>query len=88
MTWLVLRGAPTPRGRELPAPDADALVIDEQAVPLVWRGHYVAALFAENRRSRRRQLENKGFEVVVLGENEASWAEPTSALAKLLGRSA
>lgn len=75
------------RGRELPPPDSEPLVIDEQAVSLVWRGHYVAALFAENG-ALTAKLENKGFEVVVLGENEASWAEPTSALAKLLGRSA
>jgi hypothetical protein len=62
-------------------------VIDQQAVALVWRGHYVAALFAQSS-DLASKLENKGFEVVILGENAAAWAEPTSALAKLLGRPA
>ncbi|MDC0743212.1 DEAD/DEAH box helicase [Polyangium mundeleinium] len=75
------------RGRELPSPDSEPLLIDEQSVTLVWRGHYVAALFAQNS-VLAAKLENKGFEVVVLGENDASWAEPTSSLAKLLGRPA
>jgi Lhr-like helicase len=73
------------RGRDLPSPDSEPLVIDGQTVALVWRGHYVAALFAANG-DLASKLENKGFEVVVLGENEAAWAEPTSALATLLGR--
>jgi len=75
------------RGRELPSPDSEPLVIDEQSVALVWRGHYVAALFADSSELAAK-LENKGFEVVVLGENQASWAEPASSLAKLLGRPA
>jgi len=75
------------RGQELPSPDSEPLVIDEQAVELVWRGHYVAALFAESV-DLTAKLENKGFEVVVLGDSEAAWAETTSSLAKLLGRSA
>jgi hypothetical protein len=70
----------------LPAPDAIPLVIDEDVVALVWRDHYVAALFAVNGELAGK-LDNKGFEVVMLGETEASWAEPTSYLAKLLGRS-
>jgi hypothetical protein len=73
------------RGCDLPSPDSEPLVIDEHAVTLVWRGHYVAALFAANS-AITSKLEDKGFEVVVVGENEASWAESTSALAKLLGR--
>ncbi len=60
-------------------------MIDEQPVALVWRNHYVAALFA-NESELSAKLENKGFEVVVLGESEAGWGEPTTALAKLLGR--
>ena len=62
-------------------------MINGQAVALVWRGHYVAAIFAESS-DLASKLENKGFEVVVLGESEAAWGEPTSALAKLLGRPA
>ena len=75
------------RGRGLPSPDSEPLVIDQQAVALVWRGHYVAAVFATSS-DLASKLENKGFEVVVLGENEALWAEPTSALANLLARPA
>jgi superfamily II DNA/RNA helicase len=74
------------RGRDLPSPDSEPLVIDECAVALVWRSHYVAALFVAHS-AITSKLEDKGFEVVVVGENEASWAESTSALAKLLGRS-
>lgn len=62
-------------------------MVDGQAVAPVWRGHYVAALFAQSG-DLASKLENKGFEVVVLGESEAMWAEPTSALAKLLGEPA
>lgn len=73
------------RARELPPPDSEPLVIDEQPVALVWRDHYAAALVsASNTLSAK--LEEKGFEVVVLGENDTAWGEPTSALAKLLGR--
>ena len=60
-------------------------MIDGQTVALAWRGHYVAALFEESG-SLAAKLENKGFDVVILGANEAAWAEPTSSLAKLLGR--
>jgi superfamily II DNA/RNA helicase len=74
-------------GRELPSPDAEPLVIDGKVVALVWRGHYVAALFAESS-DVASKLESKGFEVVILGENETLWAESTSELAKLLGRPA
>jgi hypothetical protein len=75
------------RGRELPSPDSEPLVMDGQAVAFVWRSHYVAALFAPSS-DLASKLENKGFEVVVVGETEAMWAESTTALAKLLGRPA
>lgn len=74
-------------GRNVPSPDSEPLVIDGQVVPLVWRGHYVAALFESNNELAGR-LERKGFAVVELGESEAAWAERTSALGKLLGRPA
>jgi len=61
-------------------------VIDGQAVPLVWRGHYVAGLFTAHS-ALATKLEDKGFEVVILGEDEAAWGEPTATLARLLGRS-
>lgn len=73
--------------RELPPPDSEPLVIDGQAVAFVWRGHYVAALLLESRELAGK-LQSKGFEVVVLGESEAEWAEPTATLSMLLGRPA
>jgi Lhr-like helicase len=75
------------RGRELPSPDSEPFVIDEQSVALVWRSHYVAGLFAESG-ALAAKLEDKGFEVVILGASQEAWAEPTMALAKLLGRPA
>ena len=35
-----------------------------------------------------RGLHAAGFEVVVLGSDQSAWSEPTTALAKLLGRPA
>ncbi|WP_080484150.1 DEAD/DEAH box helicase [Burkholderia cenocepacia] len=72
-------------GRELPIPDSEPLLINEQPVALVWRNHYVAALFADDG-ALSAKLEDKGFEVVMLGESELGWGEPTTKLAKLLGR--
>ena len=74
-------------GRGLPPPDEEPLTIDGKTVALVWRDHYVAALVANNS-ALSAKLEDKGFDVVVLGEIDAVWGEPTSALAKLLGRPA
>jgi hypothetical protein len=71
---------------ELPQPDAEPIRINETAIPLVWRGHYVAALLTGDDMVAT-ELEAKGFAVCVLGEDDASWKESTAALAKLLGRS-
>jgi hypothetical protein len=60
-------------------------LVNEQPVALVWRNHYVAALLADNS-SLSAKLEDKGFEVVVLGESETGWGEPTMLLSTLLGR--
>lgn len=82
MAWLAYA-----QGQQLPSPDSAPLMIDERAVTLVWRDHYVAALF-ETDKTLAAKLEEKGFEVVILAESEASWAQSTSSLARLLGRSA
>jgi hypothetical protein len=74
------------RAREIPAPDKEPLAVGEHTIALVWRDHYVAALFDVNS-DLSAQLADKGFEIVVLGQDEAAWAESTAALAKLLGRS-
>ena len=75
------------QGLSLPSPDPEPFVVDGETVTLVWRNHYVSALFVENN-DLATKLENKGFDVVVLGESAAEWAGPTSALARFLGRAA
>ncbi len=81
MAWLGYAQA-----RELPAPDGEPLAVDGCVLPLVWRAHYVAAAFDPPEATVTAHLDDKGFEVVVLGSDEATWAEPTNALARLLGR--
>ncbi|CAE6791912.1 hypothetical protein R69746_04772 [Paraburkholderia aspalathi] len=71
--------------RGIPSPDLEPLLVNEQSVALVWRNHYVAALLVNNS-SLSAKLEDKGFEVVVLGESETGWVEPTMVLSTLLGR--
>ncbi|WP_433704187.1 DEAD/DEAH box helicase [Paraburkholderia sacchari] len=69
----------------IPSPDLEPLLVNEQSVALVWRDHYVAALLA-NDSSLSAKLEDKGFEVVMLGESETGWSGPTALLSTLLGR--
>lgn len=73
--------------RGIPSPDLEPLLVNEQSVALVWRNHYVAALLASDS-ALSAKLEDKGFEVVVLGESETGWGEPTMLLSTLLGRGA
>ena len=76
------------RSRELPDPDPESLVVDGQTLALVWRAHYVAALLDAPAASLSARLDDKGFELVVLGSDATAWPESTAALAKLLGRTA
>jgi hypothetical protein len=69
----------------LPAPDPGGLAVAGRTLPLVWRNDYVAALL-EPDASLSADLAAKGYDIVVLGHDEAGWAEPTAALAKLLGK--
>jgi hypothetical protein len=75
------------RSRELPGPDAEPLLVGEVRVPLVWRGHYVAVLFEASLSDLTRELEDKGFEVIPVGGDEAAWTASLDRLAKALGRS-
>jgi hypothetical protein len=72
----------------LPAPDAEPLSADGASVPLAWRAFYVAATWEAPDPALAVALQDKGFELVVIGTNAAAWAESTPTLAKLLGRSA
>ncbi len=73
------------RSRALLPPDADPLSVDGQVVPLVWRAHYVAALLEPPDPVLSKGLDEKGFEVVVLGTEPSAWPDRVAALAKLLG---
>ena len=79
--WLAFAAA-----RELPAPDREPLTVDGQALPLTWRAHYVVAVLEPPDARLAAQLEDKGFEVVVLGGDEAAWPTRADTLARLLGR--
>jgi hypothetical protein len=75
------------RGRELPAPDAEPLVIGTVLVPVAWRGHYVAVLFDAASPDVLAALEDKGFEVVTFGAwDETAWPASLDRLARALGR--
>jgi RAD3-like DEAD/DEAH box helicase/uncharacterized protein DUF1998/helicase-like protein len=73
-------------GRELPEPDEEPLAMGDVTVRLVWRGHYVAALLEASLAGVTSQLEDKGFEVIVLASNPASWTASLDRLARALGR--
>ena len=73
------------RGCDLPIPDSEPFLINERSIALVWRKFYVVALFVADR-ALSAKLEDKGFEIVVLGESETAWGESTTALAKLFGK--
>jgi len=72
--------------RQLPAPDAEPLTIAGMTLPLVWRSHYTIALFSAPDETITSTLENKGFELVVLGTEPAAWEMPLASLARLLGK--
>jgi superfamily II DNA/RNA helicase len=80
--WLMFA-----RGQDVTPPDREPITVDGHPIPLVWRDHYVAALLEPNV-EHRAKLEDKGFEVLLLGRDETAWVESTAALAKLLGRPA
>jgi hypothetical protein len=73
------------RARELPEADAEPVALGEAQVPLVWRAHYVAVTLDDSLASLTSPLEDKGFEVIAFGSDEATWAEPFQRLAKALG---
>ena len=75
------------RERKLPLPDAEPWSVDGVQVPLVWRVHYLAAIFDEPSAPLVAALEGKGFALVTFGSHESSWEEPLDRLVRALGRS-
>jgi ATP-dependent helicase YprA (DUF1998 family) len=75
------------RARDLLPPDPEPLVLRGCTVDFVWRAHYVAALLEPPDPTLSGQLQEKGFEAVVLGDNEPAWTASAAELSKLLGRS-
>jgi hypothetical protein len=73
------------RLRELPCPDAEPLTLNESRIPLVWREHYVAALF-EDAAAAKSALEDRGFQVLLFETSEAGWSTSFTRLAAALGR--
>jgi len=71
--------------RGLPAPDGEPLAIADQAVPLVWRKHYVAAVLAGIVETVNDGLDDLGFEVVRF-DDVAVWDVAFRRLAAVLGR--
>ena len=92
--WLALA-----RGRDLPLPDSEPLALapaegvddGEMRLPLIWRAHYVAAVFAGATARSLDRLADRGFEVIAFPAAESedladAWAEPFRRLAAALGR--
>jgi superfamily II DNA/RNA helicase len=71
--------------RRLPPMDDEALVIDQVAVDLVWRQHFVVASQGELPAGVVSHLESLGFEFVDFTER-ATWGTQFEKLAGLLGR--
>jgi hypothetical protein len=74
------------RSHGLPSPDAEPLTVNDSRIPLVWREHYVAALFEGDATAVTIALEGKGFEVLVFAKSEADWPTNFTRLAAALGR--
>jgi Lhr-like helicase len=72
------------RTLDLPAWDASPLE-GYPDVPVVWRAHYVAAAFGNTPPATVAALEEKGFEIIVFGDEE-SWPAMFTRLAAALGR--
>lgn len=70
--------------RQIPPADAKALELGPHSVLLVWREHYLAALFDDSPSELAEELENRGFMVIHFGER-ATWDAGFKNLARALG---
>lgn len=79
--WLALA-----RQHELPDPDDAPVIVDGVHVTPVWREHYVAASFDIPLPAVMTALEERGFQVLVLGTTAAQWNASLALLARALGK--
>jgi hypothetical protein len=70
----------------IPRPDIAAFVDGDLELPLIWRAHYVAVVFAGTPAAALGKLEDRGFEVIVLSEDESTWPDSAARLSAALGR--
>jgi len=78
--WFELADA-----RGLPRPDPEGMTVGDVRLPLVWRGHYVAAVRDDAEKAALGTLDERGFVVVAFGADEATWAGAFAQLATALG---
>lgn len=79
--WLELA-----QGQGLPQPDSEPLMAGDTSLPLVWRGHYVAATLGSPSESIIQKLAALGFAMVSFDGPESAWVAPFQRLAAALGR--
>jgi len=90
LDWLIRGRWRNPQGFNFPE---SVSFPPEATLPAIWeesgRAHwaFIFAIVAAILVWFMMKYTLKGFEVVVLGENDTAWGEPTSTLARLLGRS-
>ena len=72
-------------GAGLPRPDSEPLTLAERSLPLVWRAHYVAAVLGAPAGGLEEALDARGFSLVVVGADEATWDEGIQRLGRALG---
>lgn len=71
---------------EVPNPDGSTLIENGEKVDLVWKESYVAASIYDLKKETIINLENKGFEVLVFGEDENKWQPLFDKLKSLVGK--
>jgi len=75
--WIVLLDQ-----NKIPSIDRKPLSIEGTIIPVVWRSHYIVALFSDLPRHIEKQLEDKGFTLVRFSQDPTSWAAQIKTLAK------
>ena len=74
------------RAMSVQRPDTDPMQVAGVALPLVWRAKYVAAGFEGVSSEVTSAIDDKGFEMIVFGNSETTWADSFAKLAAALGR--